>query len=125
VLPSTHRWQFCFSEPQSPKATKTQDVVACFVEVGTGAMAIVTPGAILAQKGHTMAEVPRHDEPMDGGRALMRSIWSRGVGDITPEGMDILLDSALTEGPLRDKHGQHLLYAGGELSRLAKARSVP
>jgi hypothetical protein len=39
---------------------------------------------------------------MDGGRALMRSIWSRGVGDITPEGMDILLDSALTEGPLRD-----------------------
>jgi hypothetical protein len=49
-----------------------------------------------------MAEAPRHDEPVDGGRALMRSIWSRSVGDITTEGMDILFDSALQEGPLRD-----------------------
>jgi hypothetical protein len=49
-----------------------------------------------------MAEVPRHDEPVDGGRALIRSVYNSDVRDLTAEGLDILLDSALQEGPLRD-----------------------
>jgi hypothetical protein len=65
-------------------------------------MAIVAPGAILEQKGHTMTEGPMHDERVGGGRALIRSIWSSGVHDITAEGLDILLDSALEEGLVQD-----------------------
>jgi hypothetical protein len=61
-------------------------------------MAIVAPGAILEQKGHTMTEGPMHEERVGGGRALIRSIWSSGIRDITAEGLDILLDSALEEG---------------------------
>jgi hypothetical protein len=49
-----------------------------------------------------MAEVPMNKEPVGGGRALIRSVWSGGVKDITSEGAEILLDSALEEGLLRD-----------------------
>jgi hypothetical protein len=49
-----------------------------------------------------MPEGPMHDEPESGGRALIRSIWSGGVRDLTTEGLDILLDSALEEGLVRD-----------------------
>lgn len=42
------------------------------------------------------------DEPVGGGRALIRSVWSGGVSDITSEGAEILFDSALDEGLLRD-----------------------
>jgi hypothetical protein len=49
-----------------------------------------------------MREVPMHDEPVGGGQALMRSIWSRSGRDLTTEGIDILFDSALKEGPFRD-----------------------
>jgi len=49
-----------------------------------------------------MPEVPMNEEPVGGGRALIRSVWSGGVSDITSEGAEILLDSALDEGLLRD-----------------------
>jgi hypothetical protein len=58
--------------------------------------------AILEQEEHVMTEGPMHDEPVGGGRALIRSIWSSGVRDITAEGLDILLDSALEEGLVQD-----------------------
>jgi hypothetical protein len=68
----------------------------------TEATTIVAPGTIGGQKGHTMAEVPRPDAPVSGGRALIRSVWSGGVRDITAEGVEILLDSALDEGLVQD-----------------------
>jgi hypothetical protein len=49
-----------------------------------------------------MPEIPMNEEPVGGGRALIRSVWSGGVSDITSEGAEILLDSALDEGLLRD-----------------------
>jgi hypothetical protein len=49
-----------------------------------------------------MAEVPRPDEPVSGGLALIRSVYRSGLRDLIAEGLDILLDSALEEGVLRD-----------------------
>jgi hypothetical protein len=49
-----------------------------------------------------MAEAPMNDDSVGGGRALIRSVWSGGIGDITSDGAEILLDSALDEGFLRD-----------------------
>jgi hypothetical protein len=49
-----------------------------------------------------MAEVPMNDEQVGGGRALVRSVWSGGVSDIASDVGEILLDSALDEGLLRD-----------------------
>jgi hypothetical protein len=49
-----------------------------------------------------MAEVPMNNDSSSGGRALMRSIWSSGGSDIIIESVDILLDSVLDEGLLRD-----------------------
>jgi hypothetical protein len=49
-----------------------------------------------------MAEVPMNDEQAGGGRALVRSVWSGGISDIAFDAGEILLDSALDEGLLRD-----------------------
>jgi hypothetical protein len=49
-----------------------------------------------------MADVPMNNNSVGGGQALIRSIWSNGLSDIISEGSEILLDSKLAEGPLRD-----------------------
>jgi hypothetical protein len=49
-----------------------------------------------------MAEVSRPDASVSGGRALVRSVCSGGARDITAEGVELLLDSALDEGLVQD-----------------------
>lgn len=41
-------------------------------------------------------------QSFEGGRSLIRSVWSHGVSDIISQGTELCLDSALDEGLLRD-----------------------
>jgi hypothetical protein len=67
---------------------------------------------------------------VDGEKDLIQVPRVAGPGPPTPELIGIRLAellAPLADGFVRDDHkaGQHILYAGGEFRRLARARRVP